>query len=105
MELPGGLRDLLVAAGANRVLAMTLHSPQVHGFFSVRAMIAASLVMPPRVVMTAAAIRIAGVSSCEVSMRTRIEPGRAKLAPARNEAGGRLPRANGDRAVLINELA
>ncbi|HTF11094.1 MAG TPA: ribose-phosphate pyrophosphokinase [Asanoa sp.] len=27
--------DLLVSAGANRVLAMTLHSPQVHGFFSV----------------------------------------------------------------------
>ena len=27
--------DLLVASGANRVLAMTLHSPQVHGFFSV----------------------------------------------------------------------
>jgi ribose-phosphate pyrophosphokinase len=27
--------DLLVAAGANRVLAVTLHSPQVHGFFSV----------------------------------------------------------------------
>jgi len=27
--------DLLVAAGANRVLAMTLHSPQMHGFFSV----------------------------------------------------------------------
>jgi ribose-phosphate pyrophosphokinase len=27
--------DLLVAAGANRALVMTLHSPQVHGFFSV----------------------------------------------------------------------
>ncbi|WP_406673665.1 ribose-phosphate pyrophosphokinase [Nonomuraea sp. N2-4H] len=27
--------DLMVAAGASRVLAMTLHSPQVHGFFSV----------------------------------------------------------------------
>jgi ribose-phosphate pyrophosphokinase len=27
--------DLMVAAGAGRVLAMTLHSPQVHGFFSV----------------------------------------------------------------------
>jgi ribose-phosphate pyrophosphokinase len=27
--------DLLVASGASRVLAMTLHSPQVHGFFSV----------------------------------------------------------------------
>ncbi|ASW57967.1 ribose-phosphate pyrophosphokinase [Plantactinospora sp. KBS50] len=27
--------DLLVAAGADRVLTMTLHSPQVHGFFSV----------------------------------------------------------------------
>jgi ribose-phosphate pyrophosphokinase len=27
--------DLLVTAGAGRVLAMTLHSPQVHGFFSV----------------------------------------------------------------------
>jgi ribose-phosphate pyrophosphokinase len=27
--------DLLVAAGASRVLAVTLHSPQVHGFFSV----------------------------------------------------------------------
>jgi ribose-phosphate pyrophosphokinase len=27
--------DLLVAAGVSRVLAMTLHSPQVHGFFSV----------------------------------------------------------------------
>jgi ribose-phosphate pyrophosphokinase len=27
--------DLLVTAGANRVLAMTLHSPQVHGFFGV----------------------------------------------------------------------
>ncbi len=27
--------DLLVAAGAGRVVAMTLHSPQVHGFFSV----------------------------------------------------------------------
>src|SRR6476469_8567924 len=27
--------DLLVTAGANRVLVMTLHSPQVHGFFSV----------------------------------------------------------------------
>jgi ribose-phosphate pyrophosphokinase len=26
--------DLLVAAGASRVLTMTLHSPQVHGFFS-----------------------------------------------------------------------
>ncbi len=29
------IADLLVAAGASRVLAMTLHSPQVHGFFSV----------------------------------------------------------------------
>jgi ribose-phosphate pyrophosphokinase len=27
--------DLLVAAGAGRALTMTLHSPQVHGFFSV----------------------------------------------------------------------
>lgn len=27
--------DLLVASGANRALLMTLHSPQVHGFFSV----------------------------------------------------------------------
>ncbi|WUH96189.1 ribose-phosphate pyrophosphokinase [Spirillospora sp. NBC_00431] len=27
--------DLLVASGAGRVLTMTLHSPQVHGFFSV----------------------------------------------------------------------
>jgi len=27
--------DLLVAAGANRILTMTLHAPQVHGFFSV----------------------------------------------------------------------
>ena len=27
--------DLLATAGANRVLAMALHSPQVHGFFSV----------------------------------------------------------------------
>jgi ribose-phosphate pyrophosphokinase len=27
--------DLLTAAGANRALTMTLHSPQVHGFFSV----------------------------------------------------------------------
>jgi ribose-phosphate pyrophosphokinase len=27
--------DLMVTAGAGRVLAMTLHSPQVHGFFSV----------------------------------------------------------------------
>jgi ribose-phosphate pyrophosphokinase len=27
--------DLLVTAGAQRVLTMTLHSPQVHGFFSV----------------------------------------------------------------------
>ncbi|MEX5632323.1 MULTISPECIES: ribose-phosphate diphosphokinase [Parafrankia] len=27
--------DLMVTAGASRILAMTLHSPQVHGFFSV----------------------------------------------------------------------
>ncbi|WP_062518557.1 ribose-phosphate diphosphokinase [Demequina gelatinilytica] len=27
--------DMLVAAGADRVLTMTLHAPQVHGFFSV----------------------------------------------------------------------
>jgi ribose-phosphate pyrophosphokinase len=27
--------DLMVTAGASRVLAMTMHSPQVHGFFSV----------------------------------------------------------------------
>ncbi|CAM5591077.1 ribose-phosphate diphosphokinase [Streptomyces aurantiogriseus] len=27
--------DLIAAAGVHRVLAMTLHSPQVHGFFSV----------------------------------------------------------------------
>jgi ribose-phosphate pyrophosphokinase len=27
--------DLLATAGANRVLTMTLHAPQVHGFFSV----------------------------------------------------------------------
>lgn len=27
--------DLLVAAGANRVITMTLHAPQVHAFFSV----------------------------------------------------------------------
>ena len=27
--------DLLASAGADRVLTMTLHSPQVHGFFSV----------------------------------------------------------------------
>ncbi len=29
------MADLMVAAGASRVLTMTLHSPQVHGFFSV----------------------------------------------------------------------
>jgi ribose-phosphate pyrophosphokinase len=29
------IADLLVTAGAQRVLTMTLHSPQVHGFFSV----------------------------------------------------------------------
>ncbi len=29
------MADLLATAGANRVLTMTLHSPQVHGFFSV----------------------------------------------------------------------
>jgi ribose-phosphate pyrophosphokinase len=29
------IADLLVTAGANRVLAMSMHSPQVHGFFSV----------------------------------------------------------------------
>ena len=29
------IADLLVTAGANRVLTLTLHSPQVHGFFSV----------------------------------------------------------------------
>ena len=29
------MADLLVASGANRVLTMALHSPQVHGFFSV----------------------------------------------------------------------
>jgi ribose-phosphate pyrophosphokinase len=29
------IADLMVTAGANRVLAMTLHSPQVHGFFSI----------------------------------------------------------------------
>ena len=29
--------DLLVTAGVNRVLTLTLHSPQVHGFFSVPA--------------------------------------------------------------------
>src|SRR6266851_868675 len=27
--------DLMVTAGASRVLTMTLHSPQVHGFFSI----------------------------------------------------------------------
>ncbi len=27
--------DLMVTAGANRMLAMTLHSPQIHGFFSI----------------------------------------------------------------------
>jgi ribose-phosphate pyrophosphokinase len=27
--------DLLVTAGANRILTMTLHSPQVHGFFNI----------------------------------------------------------------------
>src|SRR6478735_760848 len=27
--------DMLVAAGANRILTMTLHAPQVHGFFSI----------------------------------------------------------------------
>jgi ribose-phosphate pyrophosphokinase len=29
------MADLLVTAGANPILTMTLHSPQVHGFFSV----------------------------------------------------------------------
>ena len=29
------MADLLATAGAGRVLTMTLHSPQVHGFFSV----------------------------------------------------------------------
>ncbi len=29
------MADLMVAAGADRILTMTLHSPQVHGFFSV----------------------------------------------------------------------
>jgi ribose-phosphate pyrophosphokinase len=29
------IADLLATAGANRVLTMTLHAPQVHGFFSV----------------------------------------------------------------------
>lgn len=29
------IADLLVTAGANHIITMTLHSPQVHGFFSV----------------------------------------------------------------------
>ncbi len=29
------MADLMVAAGADRILTMTLHSPQVHGFFSI----------------------------------------------------------------------
>jgi ribose-phosphate pyrophosphokinase len=29
------MADLMVTAGANRVLAMQMHSPQVHGFFSI----------------------------------------------------------------------
>lgn len=29
------MADLMVTAGASRVLAMTLHSPQVHGFFNI----------------------------------------------------------------------
>ena len=37
MDMRGArlVADLLATAGANRVLAMTMHSPQVHGFFSV----------------------------------------------------------------------
>jgi len=36
MSLGGRLvADMLVAAGVDRVLTMTLHAPQVHGFFSV----------------------------------------------------------------------
>lgn len=36
MSLGGRLvADMLVAAGADRILTMTLHAPQVHGFFSV----------------------------------------------------------------------
>ena len=67
--------DLLVTAGANRVLTMTLHSPQVHGFFSVPVDHMNALRCPGRAFPPAEARRhggrVAGSRQCQGSVALR----------------------------------
>ena len=90
--------DLLVAAGANRVLAMTLHSPQVHGFFSVPVDHMNALKVLARHFRAAAVEehrrRLAGPRQREGSVPLRAQP---RAADGRREQEAPERRSRGDR--------
>lgn len=78
--------DLLVAAGATGVITMSLHSPQVHGFFSV-----------PTDDLTAKSIQAAYFENRDLSDTTVVSPdiGHAKRSAEFAEMLGTLPFAAG----------
>jgi ribose-phosphate pyrophosphokinase len=85
--------DLLVTAGATHVIAMTLHSPQVHGFFSV-----------PADHLTAYSVFVEHLKKMDLSNAIVVAPdiGHAKRA-AKLARGLRLPVAACEKMRLTDE--
>ncbi|HHX44663.1 MAG TPA: ribose-phosphate pyrophosphokinase [Chloroflexi bacterium] len=87
------IADLLATAGANHVMTMTLHSPQVHGFFSV-----------PTDHLTAHTVFVRYLQNRDLSNTVVVAPdiGHAKRAAKLAKALG-VPVAAGDKERLTDE--
>jgi len=87
------IADLLSTAGANHVMTMTLHSPQVHGFFST-----------PTDHLTAHAVFVRHLQCRDLSNSVVVAPdiGHAKRAAKLAKALG-VPVAAGDKERLTDE--
>ena len=87
------IADLLVTAGANHVMTMTLHSPQVHGFFSA-----------PTDHLTAHPVFVRHLQCRDLSNTVVLAPdiGHAKRAAKLAKALG-VPVAAGDKERLTDE--
>lgn len=85
--------DLIATAGANHVVTMTLHSPQVHGFFSV-----------PTDHLTARSVFVEHFSKSDLTNAVVVSPdiGNAKRALKLSRSLG-LPMAAGEKMRLSDE--
>ncbi|MEN8098369.1 MAG: ribose-phosphate pyrophosphokinase [Chloroflexota bacterium] len=108
------IADLLVTAGANHIITMTLHSPQVHGFFSIPADhltahsvfvqylqqqdLSNSVVVSPDIGHAKRAAKLARALGLPIAAAEKI-----RMSDDSVEIGGIMGDVRGKRAILVDD--